>query len=340
MVSLTSGGLKEFYNFFFGQVLTSDVTSSKWYLIDTQQPYAQVVAEYDDVGSLTVGYVYGLERISQERGSVKRYYVADGQGSVRYLTDNNGTITDAYVYTAFGELQTRTGFSENDFMYVGEQFDPNVGFYYNRARWMDPEQGRFLSVDPWEGDPMAPISLHRYLYAGDNPVMFVDPSGEILIPLISAITIYQIVQSIVPPIYWAFTKKKRPDDDGYLTFLEVAMWWKYGKGKSLTVDISKITMSISASDFEGKKTRDFNFASFRYFSGFNTGLVYGRLGLTLVGENSVVETDGKDDYDFNIDAPLDPDLFIRNVETLGGHILHGPGMPFTIYIKGIKTIGF
>jgi RHS repeat-associated protein len=142
------------------------------------QPYAQVVAEYDDVGSLTVSYVYGLERISQNRGGTERYYVADGQGSVRYLTDNNGNVTDAYAYYAFGELQTRTGYSENDFMYVGEQFDPNVGLYYNRARWMDPETGRFLSVDPWEGDPMTPVSLHRYLYANASPLSFKDPTGQ------------------------------------------------------------------------------------------------------------------------------------------------------------------
>ena len=78
--------------------------------------------------------------------------------------------------------------------------------------------------------------------------------------------------------------------------------------------------------------RDFNFASIKYYSNFNTALVYGRLSLTLVSTNAVVETDGGDTYDFDIPDPLNPDLIVRNVETLGGAVLHGPGQPFRINI--------
>ena len=67
----------------------------------------------------------------------------------------------------------------NDYKYVGEEHDPNSGYYYLRARWMDPARGRFVSVDPWGGDPQAPVSLHRYLYANGSPVSFGDPSGRV-----------------------------------------------------------------------------------------------------------------------------------------------------------------
>jgi hypothetical protein len=43
---------------------------------------------------------------------------------------------------------------------------------------MDPSTGRFVSVDPYEGDPQAPVSLHKYLYAGIDPVNQIDPSGK------------------------------------------------------------------------------------------------------------------------------------------------------------------
>jgi RHS repeat-associated protein len=127
---------------------------------------------------LKCGYIYGLERISQHRNGGVHYYVADGQGSIRALTDTSGTITDTYFYTAFGEELAKTGTTENEFRYVGEQWDPNAGFYYLRARWYDQSTGRFASVDPYAGDPQAPVSLHRYLYGSASPVVFVDPSGK------------------------------------------------------------------------------------------------------------------------------------------------------------------
>jgi len=51
--------------------------------------------------------------------------------------------------------------------------EPN-GFYYMRARYYDPEVGRFVSEDPigFEGG-----DVNLYAYVQNNPVMFVDPSG-------------------------------------------------------------------------------------------------------------------------------------------------------------------
>lgn len=121
----------------------------------------------------------GLDRISQSRNGIVHYYVADGQGSVRNLTDSTGNVTDIYYYTAFGEELAKSGTTENEFRYTGEQWDPNVGFYYLRARWMDPSTGRFISIDPFAGDPQSPVSLHQYLYVRNSPIDLHDPSGRV-----------------------------------------------------------------------------------------------------------------------------------------------------------------
>jgi RHS repeat-associated protein len=227
-------------------------------------------------------------------------------------------------------------------LYVGESFDPNSGFYYNRARWYNPTNGRFTSVDPSAGRKVDPVSLHRYLYANASPNNFTDPSGRFsLVEVMDAVVIYGILQTISYPIADVFyAHGRRPDDDKRLTFIETALWWKHGNGKELNVDMNKIEFDISASDFDSVgQSKSFNFASFRYYSNFNTALVYGQLRLTLVSTNAVVETDGGDTYDFDIPDPLNPDLVVRNVETAGGAALHGPGQPFRINIAGTKTIG-
>ena len=53
----------------------------------------------------------------------------------------------------------------------------NTGLYYLRARYMNPSTGTFISMDNYEGSIYDPVSLHKYLYANANPVMYTDPSG-------------------------------------------------------------------------------------------------------------------------------------------------------------------
>ena len=60
----------------------------------------------------------------------------------------------------------------------GEQYDPDLGLYYLRARYYNPATGRFLSRDPEDGKPNDPQSLHKYLYASGDPVNRIDPSGR------------------------------------------------------------------------------------------------------------------------------------------------------------------
>jgi RHS repeat-associated protein len=140
-------------------------------------PYRQVVAEYNGDGSLIADYAFGLDRICMRREGNTYTYASDGQGSIRQITNSAGTVTDTYDYYAFGEVLNRTGTTQNEFTYTGEQWDPNAGFYYLRARWYNPENGLFVSRDPWSGDLQTPISLHRYVYANASPVNLWDPNG-------------------------------------------------------------------------------------------------------------------------------------------------------------------
>jgi RHS repeat-associated protein len=103
------------------------------------------------------------------------YFVLDGHGSVRAITDQNGAVTDTYGYDAFGNLIHSTGTTPNNYLFAGEQFDPDLGLYYNRARYLTTNTGRFWSMDIYQGDAESPQSLHKYLHALDSPVDRIDP---------------------------------------------------------------------------------------------------------------------------------------------------------------------
>ena len=150
---------------------------STYYLVDTNGALSQVLAEYDENGSLTTLYTRGDELISQERNGVKSYYLYDGFDSVRMLTDEVGSVTDTYTFDAFGNLTSSTGDTENSYLYRSEQYDSFTGLYYLRARYMNPSTGTFITMDEYAGSVFEPVSLHKYLYANANPVMNSDPSG-------------------------------------------------------------------------------------------------------------------------------------------------------------------
>ena len=142
------------------------------FLVDLSGALSHVVAETDDAGNLIAYYVRGGDDLlAVVRPTETRYYHADGLGSIRFLTDESGNVTDTYENTAFGELLGHVGSDPQPYQFAGEPFDPNVGFYYNRARWMDPGVDRFLGMDPFQGVIQDPFSLHKYLYAfaGDVP---------------------------------------------------------------------------------------------------------------------------------------------------------------------------
>ncbi|MFA5074416.1 MAG: RHS repeat-associated core domain-containing protein, partial [Nitrospirota bacterium] len=57
-----------------------------------------------------------------------------------------------------------------DHKFTGQEEDTETGLYNYNARMYDPTLGRFISADPIMG-------LNRYVYAGNNPINAVDPSG-------------------------------------------------------------------------------------------------------------------------------------------------------------------
>ena len=112
-------------------------------------------------------------------------FVKDDMGSVVAVVDANGIVVERYEYGDYGqrkifdaqENSLTLSASGNAYGFTGRWFDDATELYHFRARYYDPETGRFISRDPigiW-GDPSG--LGNGYTYAGSNPWTFTDPTG-------------------------------------------------------------------------------------------------------------------------------------------------------------------
>lgn len=107
------------------------------------------------------------------------HYSLDHLGSPRVITDGSGQLLGYQTFAPYGSGGTSDGGflqytgQERDAAIVGGSADLPDHFH---ARQYD-KSGRFLSVDPLVGSMKEPQSWNRYVYARNNPLKHVDPTG-------------------------------------------------------------------------------------------------------------------------------------------------------------------
>ena len=94
------------------------------------------------------------------------------------LADGTGTATKTYAYDAFGNEKNIDASDTNPFRYCGEYYDAETGTIYLRARYYEPNIGRFLSEDSVTGTANDPLSLNLYTYCGNDSVNYIDITGH------------------------------------------------------------------------------------------------------------------------------------------------------------------
>jgi RHS repeat-associated protein len=129
--------------------------------------------------------------------------------------------------------------------------------------------------------------------------------------------------------------------DFYLTYAEAHYNYKYGNGRSAYVDLNKLNLSkVRASDFsshklhQGNPTLRVNLAG-KYRVNNEEGVVYGRITLVLINENTVMAAFA-DTYDFDVKGT--PNRFWRDFGTMYHSSITGPGIPFSIVFLGTAKI--
>jgi RHS repeat-associated protein len=153
---------------------TTNFVYDGYNLIQENDNDGNLLAKYTDSDSVD-------EPLAMHRGGTSAYYQADATGSISTLSDSTGVPTRTYTYDSFGKTIGSTGTLSNPFQFAGRELDSETRLNYLRARYYDPQTGRFLSEDP--------IGLvggiNMYSYVRNDPVNQTDPSGkgaEIVLP--------------------------------------------------------------------------------------------------------------------------------------------------------------
>ncbi len=140
--------------------------------------FGNLLAKADSADTITRYYIHGFGLLAMVTSADQSYtYHYNAIGNTIAITDQTGTIINRYAYTPFGRLANEEETIQQPFKFVGKygiMSEPD-GLYYMRARYCDAETGRFISEDPIG---FAGGDVNLYAYVQNNPVMFIDPSGE------------------------------------------------------------------------------------------------------------------------------------------------------------------
>jgi RHS repeat-associated protein len=164
-------------------------TTDRKYIVDIAGDLPVILMELElDANSLyqvEKAYIYAnsqpLTQIAGDDPATdpRYFYLHDRLGSVRQVIATDGTVENFYTYEPFGNIfpSENTETVENPFKFTGQYYDSETSQYYLRARQYEPNIQRFLGRDPYSGKFEQPMTLHKYLYCGNDSVNRWDPRG-------------------------------------------------------------------------------------------------------------------------------------------------------------------
>jgi RHS repeat-associated protein len=122
--------------------------------------------------------------LGYEQNGTEYAFVTDNIGSVTNVVSSCGCTDASYAYDPYGNLTSESGSNAGDnlLLYTGALTDPfgtgtHTGYVHDGNRWYSPATGSFTTQDT-NSYLDNPADGNRYAYAADNPVNYIDPTGQ------------------------------------------------------------------------------------------------------------------------------------------------------------------
>ncbi len=188
-----SGGQRTHQTVQRGEVMTTTLYAGRYcdlqgdelvqFIFDDQKRMARMTTPFDSV-RLLHGFSSDVplgEDANQGTSAETRWYLSDHLGGTSLLLDTTGQVVSEVAYYPYGLTRYETNEGRVRYRFTGKELDAS-GLYYYGARFYDQVVGHFISVDPlWLHNPERgldhPQSFNVYAYAGNNPLIYVDPTG-------------------------------------------------------------------------------------------------------------------------------------------------------------------
>ena len=128
------------------------------------------------------------------------YYIRDITNNIIGLLDFNNQLVSSYSYDTFGNVLTKEGtyVSKNPILYKGYYYEHTIRLYYLVSRYYDPYIRRFISPDSIDYlEPTSFDGLNLYVYCGNSPIIYSDPSGHFALLTFEILATVGIVSAAV-----------------------------------------------------------------------------------------------------------------------------------------------
>lgn len=184
---------------------------------------------FEQRGNNIIHYLYdGIGLLGLKYNDNTYYYIKNLQGDIIGILDSTYNQVVSYEYDSWGKVlsikdnqgneitdSTNIGII-NPFRYRGYYYDTETELYYLNSRYYNPEWGRFINADGIICADKSILSNNIYIYSGNNPVMYIDPTGKgffttLFVTVVAAVVVKAVV-SATSKAYLTATKKDLSND--------------------------------------------------------------------------------------------------------------------------------